>query len=54
MTRITYKGQVYIKISKSDWEFGGGPSNPDLLKLKNKHWAQGRRSHCYFRLRGTE
>lgn len=49
MTRITYNGLVYVKINKSDWEFEGGDTNPDLLKLVNKR--PGSRGHRYFKLR---
>lgn len=49
MTRIEYRGLVYVKITKEDWEFGGGETNPDLLKLKNR--KRDRTNYRYFKLR---
>lgn len=49
MTRITYRGSVYVKITKEDWEFGGGETNPELLKLKNT--KRQRTNYRYFKLR---
>lgn len=49
MTRITYNGYVYLKISKEDWEFSGGEQNPDLLKLRNTR--RSKRGYTYFRMR---
>lgn len=49
MTRITFNGYVYVKITKEDWEFEGGETNPDLLKLRNR--KRERRSYRYFKLR---
>lgn len=40
---------MYDKISKTDWEFEGGETNPDLLKLKPT--VKRPRSWRYFRLR---
>lgn len=51
MTRIKYKGLVWLKIKLTDWEFEGGHTNPDLLKLKRK---DGRSGHNYFTLRGLK
>ena len=48
MTRIKYGGLIYIKITKEDWEFGGGETNPDLLKLK--HPKRTRKAYRYFKL----
>lgn len=45
MTRITLKGAVWHKISRADWEFEGGESNHELLKLRNR----GGRGSRYFR-----
>lgn len=49
MTRVTHNGRVYLKINKEEWEFSGGETNPDLLKLKNRR--VGSRGFCYFKLR---
>lgn len=49
MTRIKYGGLVYLAITKEDWEFGGGETNPDLLKLRNKR-GHGR-GFRYYKLR---
>jgi hypothetical protein len=49
MTRINYNGHVYLKISKTDWEFSGGEQNPDLLKLRNTR--RTKRGYTYFRMR---
>lgn len=47
MTRITYKGYVWLKINKEDWEFEGGETNPDLLRLPCKKG----RGNNHFKLR---
>lgn len=49
MTRIKYGGLVYVAITKEDWEFGGGETNPDLLRLRNKR--DHGRGYRYFKLR---
>lgn len=49
MTRIKYGGLVYEKITKEDWEFEGGETNPDLLKLR--HRGRERKTYRYFKLR---
>lgn len=49
MTRIKYNGLTYEKITKTDWEFEGGETNPDLLKLR--HNKRERTCYRYFRLR---
>lgn len=49
MTRITYGGLIYLAITKEDWEFGGGETNPDLLKLCNQR-GHGR-GYRYYKLR---
>ena len=49
MTRITFNGFVYVKITKEEWMFAGGETNPDLLKLRHK--GRERRVYRYFRLR---
>lgn len=48
MTRIRYNGHVYEKISRTEWEFEGGESNPALLKLPDR--ARTGKCHRYFRL----
>ena len=50
MTRIKYGGFIYLKITKEDWEFEGGETNPDLLKLR--HPKRERKTYRYFRLQG--
>lgn len=42
-SRIKYGGQVYEKITKIEWEFEGGETNPGLLKLRHR----GREKPCY-------
>lgn len=49
MTRVTWRGCVWTKINRRDWEFEGGDANADLLKLPDRK-QPGR--HLYFRLRG--
>ena len=49
MTRIKYGGLVYLTITKEDWEFAGGETNPDLLRLRNKRAHA--RGYRYFKLR---
>lgn len=49
MTRIQYGGLIYVKITKEDWMFAGGETNPDLLKLK--HPKRDRTAYRYYRLR---
>lgn len=49
MTRIKYNGQVYEKISRTEWEFEGGESNPSLLKLPDR--GRAGKCHRYFRMR---
>jgi hypothetical protein len=49
MTRIKYNGLIYEKITKQDWEFEGGETSPDLLKLRHK--KRERACYRYFRLR---
>jgi hypothetical protein len=48
-SRIKYGGLVYDKITKEDWEFEGGETNPDLLKLRHK--KRERTCYRYFRIR---
>jgi len=49
MTRIKYGDAVYLKITKEEWEFSGGETNPELLKLRHK--KRDRRTYRYFKLR---
>jgi len=49
MTRIKYGDAVYLKITKEEWEFSGGETNPELLKLRHK--KRERRTYRYFKLR---
>lgn len=49
MTRIKYGGLIYLAINKEDWEFAGGETNPDLLRLPNRR--AGSRGYRYFKLR---
>ncbi|TXJ25417.1 MAG: hypothetical protein E6Q24_14905 [Chitinophagaceae bacterium] len=49
MNRIKYAGLMYDRIKKEDWEFEGGETNPDLLKLQ--HPKRERKGYRYFRLR---
>lgn len=48
MNRIKYKGLVYNHITKEEWMFDGGETNPDLLKLQ--HPKRERKCYRYFRV----
>lgn len=48
MTTIEYAGKIYNHITKEEWMFAGGETNPDLLKLR--HPKRERRCYRYFRI----
>lgn len=51
MTHIKYKGHTWLKIPKVEWQFAGGETNPDLLKLPNTRTKNTRKSYHYFKRR---
>lgn len=49
LSHIRYGGFVYVRINKAEYQFEGGETNKDLLKLKDR-LRPG--CHVYFKLRG--